>query len=441
MRTKHRFYSRVYSRVCQTMMVVFQNGHIFHRRVSENMPVTDLNRFRPRQPDLFFARLYYFVYLGGSSFITPFINLFYVSLGFSGKEIGTLASTSAVIGLIAAPVVVNEIKKHPQGRTYLQVLLVLGAIGYSAIGQQSAFLPVMLIIMLNALAISGVAPLSDAMAVSVAKSSEAGYGSIRVFGSLGWILILPASGWLIERFGFFAGFTGFSLAWICTAGVVLMISASHFSTQRGLDWPKPDLRAAIRKVSQNRTLFGFAIAVVAIGFLNNGVLQFENVFLSQLGASKQLISVAGILSAIVELPFMLISDRVMRRIGAHRMLLIALTLTFLQRLTVVLLPSIATIMIVRFIGGVAFSFYTISFIGLISGHTEAHETGTVLALYTVTLASLVNIVASPLAGALYDAIGARWLYAFSAAGYLIALVSLWVTRPGQARADTLAPAP
>jgi PPP family 3-phenylpropionic acid transporter len=272
------------------------------------------------------------------------------------------------------------------------------------------------------------------MAVSVIQATDAGYGSIRAFGSLGWIVIVPISGWLIERFGFQAGFAGTCLAWLCTAGLVSFISRSHFSVQGAANQPKTNLRAAIRKVLSTRTLLGFAIAIIATGFLNSGVLQFENVFLSQLGASKQLISIAGILSAIVELPFMLISDRLMRRIGPHRMLLIALSLTILQRLTVFLLPSIATIMVVRFIGGVAFSFYTISFVGLISRNTEAHETGTVLALYTVTLAGLVNIVAAPLSGALYDAIGARWLYAFSAVGYAIAVTSLWLTRPRVARA-------
>ena len=59
------------------------------------------------------------------------------------------------------------------------------------------------------------------------------------------------------------------------------------------------------------------MAVIFMGFLNNGVLQFENVYLSQLGASKQLISVAGILSAIVELPSMIYADRIIRRVGTH----------------------------------------------------------------------------------------------------------------------------
>ena len=110
----------------------------------------------------------------------------------------------------------------------------------------------------------------------------------------------------------------------------------------------------------------------------------------------------------------------------------AILLTLLQRAAILVLPSIATIMVVRFIGGVGFSFYTVSFIGLINSRTQTHETGTVLALFTVTLAGLVNIVAAPLDGALYDAIGARWLYAFSVSGYAIAFASLWITRPNTA---------
>jgi PPP family 3-phenylpropionic acid transporter len=139
--------------------------------------------------------------------------------------------------------------------------------------------------------------------------------------------------------------------------------------------------------------------------------------------------VAGILSAIVELPFMIFADRFMHRVGAHRLMTIALSMTVFQRLTVLLLPFIPTIMIVRFIGGMAFSFYTISFVGLISSRTQSSETGTVLALYTVTIAGLVNIVAAPVGGAIFDAVGARWLYAFSALGYIIGATSLWLTRP------------
>jgi MFS family permease len=106
----------------------------------------------------------------------------------------------------------------------------------------------------------------------------------------------------------------------------------------------------------------------------------------------------------------------------------------LQRLIVFLLPFIATILIIRFVGGVAFSFYTIAFVNLISTQTDPSETGTVLALYTVTLGGLVNMIAAPVAGTIFDAIGAHWLYLLSAGGYLIGIVSLWLAKPAE-RAD------
>ena len=379
--------------------------------------------------DLVFARLYYFTLQGGWGFILPFMNLFYVSLGFSGKQIGLITSTSAIVGMIASPIWVSTVKRHPRAQRLLQIAIVLGAIGYYVLGHQINYLPVIFIIFLHALAASGVMPLSDSMAVTISQESGKGYGSVRVWASLGWIISVLISGQLVARFGYLAGFIGVSIMWMISATIVFFIQPRYFTSHNRPDQPTPNLRLAFQRVIQDRTLIGFAIALILIGFLNSGVLQFENVFLAELGASKQLISVAGTLSAIVELPFMLYADRIVHRVGAHRMLMIALAMTMLQRLVVLTLPYIATIMIIRFIGGVAFSFYTISFIGLISSRTNSSETGTVLALYSVTIAGMVSIFAAPVGGAIFDAVGARWLYAFAAMGYGTAVLILWLTRP------------
>jgi len=379
--------------------------------------------------DLFFARAYYFAYMGGWGFILPFLNLFYVSLGLSGTQIGTITSTSSIVGLLFAPFIVSEIKKRSKARGILQTAIVLGAAGYFILGQQTLYFTILVIVFLHALAVSSVMPVSDSMAVAVSKESGSGYGSIRVFASIGWIVTVLTSGWLIERFGFIAAFSGVSLMWVLGAGLAFFIQPNYFVAKLNLQLPKTNLLTTFKRVASDRTLLGFAVALIFIGFTNSGVLQFENVFLSELGASKQLISVAGILSAVVELPFMLYADRFVRRYGASSILFIALIMTILQRTTVLIFPAITTIMIVRFIGGVAFSLYTVSYIGLISSRTDESETGTVLALYTVTLASLVNILAAPVSGAIFDVIGARWLYALSAGGYSIGAICLWLTRP------------
>ena len=117
--------------------------------------------FKTRFNDLFFARLYYFAFMGGWGFILPFVNLFYVSLGFSGKQIGVISSVSAIIGMISSPIWVSEVKRHPQARYILQVALILGAIGYIAIGLQNLFPLMLLLIFLHSLASSGIMPVSE----------------------------------------------------------------------------------------------------------------------------------------------------------------------------------------------------------------------------------------------------------------------------------------
>ena len=384
---------------------------------------------KSRFNDLLFARLYYFTFMGGWGFVLPFINLFYVSIGFNGKQIGFISSTSAIVGMLVSPLWVSEVKKRPQARNILQAALILGGIGYYAIGLQSLFPLIIIIVFLHALAASGIAPLSDSMAVTVSQESGSGYGSVRVWGSLGWIVTVLSSGWLTARFGFIAAFIGVAVMWLIAASLIFFIQPRFFSSRQISTQPKPNLRVALQYIWQDKVLRGFAFALIVIGFFNNGVLQFENVFLSELGATKQIISVAGILSAVVEIPFMIYSDKIVQRVGAHRLLLVALSMTIFMRLSVLTLPSIITIMVVRFIGGVAFSFYTISFIKLISSRTQPTETGTVLAIFSVTLAGLVNIVASPVSGAIFDVIGARWLYALSSVGYVIGIACLWLTRP------------
>jgi PPP family 3-phenylpropionic acid transporter len=380
-------------------------------------------------PDLFFARGYYFAFMGGWGFILPFINLFYISLGLTGTQIGTIGSVSSIVGLIVSPIIVIEIKKRPQARGILQASLILGAIGYFLLGQQTVFLAIVLIVFLQSLVGAGIIPASDAMAVHISEEAGTGYGSVRVWASVGWIITVLSSGWLIERNGFQAGFLGVGLMWLLAALLTLLIQPRYFISTNLAEKHRSSLRTAVKHITHDRILLGYAIAVIFIGFLNNGVLQFENVFLSELGASKQLISIAGILSAIVELPFMIIADRYVRRVGAHRVIVFAVTMTFFQRLAVLLFPSIATIMIVRFIGGIAFSCLTIASVFLISSRTHPNETGTVLAIYTVTLSGLVSVLAAPVAGAIFDVIGARWLYALAATGYTIGLLSLWITRP------------
>jgi PPP family 3-phenylpropionic acid transporter len=389
--------------------------------------------------DLWLTRLYYFFFLGGSGFIVPFLNLFYLRVGLSGTDIGVVAAIGSAVALLAAPVWTTQIRRWAHPRSMLQVSLLLTALVYLWLGSQTLFLGITLVTVVRFLVGSGIAPLSDSVALSVTGSTRSGFGSVRVWGSLGWIITVLMSGWLIEQTGFGAAFGGICLVTLCGALLLFRIEPSHFVSSRKAGPQAEGVKAVLHDLLDNRAMVGVGLMLTIIGLANSGVAQFETIYLSTLGARDSLLGVAGMASALVEVPCMFWADRLVRRRGAHPVLLSAMWMTALVRGLVFLSPSIVTIMAERAIGGIAFSFYIVALTGFIGEQTRPGQTGTVLALYTVTLANLIGIVSAPLAGAAYDAFGARWLYAVALAGYGLGWLVLRFTRARQP--ETIAPIP
>jgi hypothetical protein len=88
-------------------------------------------------------------------------------------------------------------------------------------------------------------------------------------------------------------------------------------------------------------------------------------------------------------------------------------------------PGVFTIIAARAVGGIAFSFYTVAMIKYIGERTAANQTATALAIFTVTLPSLINITCTPLVGHVFDLVGAHWLYLISLSGYALGAIALW----------------
>ena len=380
----------------------------------------------PRR-DLWLTRAYYFLFLGGSGFIAPFLNLFYVRVGLSGTEIGIVTALTSVAALIAAPVWANASRTFRHPRALLQIALVATAIIYLILGWQSAFMWIALVAAVRGLVSASVSPMSDSLALAVTGASKTGFGSVRVWASGGWIIAVLISGWLIESAGFGVSFAGVVVVTLVGALLLAPISANYFSTPRARGRAS-SVRAVIQGLLANRTMLGVAAMLIAVSMGNSGVNQFETVYLSQLGAREGLLGIASTLSAVVEIPFMLLADRFVRRYSAHRLLLAAMWMTGAVRALVLFVPSIEAIFIERAVGGIAFSFYTVALTEFIGAQARTEERGTVLALYTVTLANLVAILSAPLAGIAFDTFGARWLYAIAIAGYALGWLALNFTR-------------
>ena len=392
----------------------------------------------PIARNLWLIRLYYVFYFGAMGAISPFITLFYVDKGLSGTQIGILNTIVALSCFISAPVMGRMADNSRRPRLILQAALFLSSLTYYILSLQSVFLLMAFVVGLNALVAGGINPQSQIQALAAAEKAGTYYGSIRLCGSLGYAIVALISGAVIEKTSLAAGFYGFGLLNIAAILVLFLIrtpgkeqkAAASNETQKV---PLPQVISAIFK---NPELVAYTAALIIVSVCSNGI-SFESVYMQQLGASDAVIGRLSTLGALVEIPMMLLADRLMRRKGATITIILGWSFYCLGTLVIVIHPAVISFVLVRVVLGLSFSLTAVSGTYYVVDRAPAAQTGTILAFFSVTVSSIIGIVASPISGTLFDKLGAYWLYVIAAAGYGLgaAIILIMVLRKKKEKAS------
>ncbi|HEY4722939.1 MAG TPA: MFS transporter [Anaerolineae bacterium] len=372
--------------------------------------------------NLSILRLYYMLMGGSGGFLLPFITLFYKQQGLSGTEIGLLSTCAGLAALLAAPLWGRLSDAAARPRRWLQLELLASGMCMLLLSQRTAFVWMILLVTLDAMMNAGSSPASDALALTLLSKARSGFGSVRVFASLGWAVTALISGWLIGRSGLIAAFVGYAVGYGTNAGILGRVRLPKKEPHLPHERRRLGVRQALRVVRHDRCLAGLGLALTIFGFMMYGLRTFEALYLKQLGAADVIVGLMSTIGATIELPGMLWADRLARRHTAARVLRFSFLLEAARLSVVLLIPSVPTLLLMRAVGGISFSWYVVSVLGFISNSVPDRQVTTMLALFNVTLPAFIRIVAAPASGFIFDRVGAYWLYALGAIGSSVAWV-------------------
>ncbi len=125
-------------------------------------------------------RLYYFLFIGATGFVAPFLGLYYRRLGLTGTQIGLLAMLAAGVSLLIGPLWANWADRLSRPQRLLQISILAHAATIVALSQQRLFVWIAVVIVLEALAGASREAMSDALALRATGGRSGGFGSIRV---------------------------------------------------------------------------------------------------------------------------------------------------------------------------------------------------------------------------------------------------------------------
>jgi len=343
-----------------------------------------------------------------------FLNVYFHAIGLSGLQIGLLNMLSAIVGMVS-----SVAWGYLGDRTGKPRFIIAGGAAGALIAAQ--FIPaahgfglILLVVCLSSLMNSAPMTLVDSSTLVLLGSRREDYGRYRLGGSLGYVLVTLASGFILQGSGLAVMFPlyGGVMAVFALAALWLPPAALHLEP--------PSLRQVGGMIRQPVWLL-FIACVFLTWISYNATIMFLGVSLNALGASNSLIGIATIISAVFEMPFMFYSGAFLRRFGPVRLLVAAMGLMVVRYFLLSQMPSPEWAVAINALNGPAFVFFWNSAVTYANKLAPPSMAGTAQGIYSAAT-SLGAVVSGLLTGWLFDVLGPRGIFGVLSALVFVALV-------------------
>ncbi|MHB8133547.1 MAG: MFS transporter [Anaerolineaceae bacterium] len=354
--------------------------------------------------------LYFFYYMAAGSYI-PFIYLYFERLGLSGVQIGTLAALPVLISASTSLFWSGTADALHWHQKILRISLFLSPIAVFLLSRVTTMALLILMIVVFALFSSPIVPLLDSLALKTAVKNDRSYGDLRLWGSIGWAISTVLIGWLIERLGIHWLFYGYIV--FMTFGLITSFFQPH---QHSV--PKSSIWSGIKDLLSNKTYILFLLSVFLLVVSSNGVLTFLSIFMDSIGTKEGLIGLGWALSAVSEVPVMMLSGRVIRKIGSKGLLMIAFIMYAIRWMLLSFIHTPFWALTIQLLHGPSFASFLVGSVTFIQERTPAGLNTTALTIFNPVIFGLGSIVGSLLGGYLLDQVGMSVLFqVFSAIAF------------------------
>ena len=382
---------------------------------------------RALRKNILLFSLFFLLFFAGIGLIMPFLSLQFKAVGYNGVQISLLNMLSALAVILTAPQYGLIFDRSKDKRLILLISLTIATVTLFLIPYLRAFGAMLVIYTINRVIVSSSITASENLSyqVSADKNGEekAGFGSLRMWGSLGFALTALLGGMIFQNFGLLRNSRIFLALMVATFVVLLLMPESIFRERRSTESGETALstRGVIKLIAKDQYLLLTVVALALTDPLFDGVRSFEPIFMEELGLPVSVIGLAATLSALLEVPMMLGADRLIERIGVQNLVIAILSFDLTRRLLVWIFPSGWVVFALNIMTAISFTLRLITTVHLINLRIPKQYTTTALTFVFNTLNGIMYILSNAISGVIYDAFGARQIYLVSATLCVIAL--------------------
>jgi PPP family 3-phenylpropionic acid transporter len=371
---------------------------------------------------------FYFFYFASLGVLVPFWGLYLKDQGYSPLEIGQLMAVLMATKIVAPNIwgwIADHTGRHMQ---IVRLASLLSAVIFFGVFWSDGFYTLALVTGLFSFFWNASLPQVEAVTFSHLKAQIQRYSSIRLWGSVGFIIAVAALGQAVEWW---------STALIPPAIFVLCIGIWLAS----LSVPEADVPSSpqhhannILTILRRPEVAAFFVACFMMQASHGVYYSFYSIFLEQHGYSKSFIGGLWALGVIAEVLVFIGMHRLMERFGARRVLLASLLLAVLRWQLIGVFPEqVAIMLLAQTLHAATFGSFHASAIHLVHHYFPGRFQGRGQALYSSLSFGAGGAMGSLFGGYLWASLGGEWIFSMASLMALLGVFAAyrWVDRARQ----------
>lgn len=358
---------------------------------------------------------FYFFYFAFVGAMAPFWGLYLKDLGFDAWRIGVLMALLQVMRIFA-PNIWGHIADRTGRRSAIVQLAALGSVvAFAGVFLGSGFAWLFLVMSLMSFFWSASLPLVEAMTLSHLKERTDRYGLIRLWGSIGFIVMVVGLGYLFEWLPIR------HLPWV-VLGVMLGIVIFARAIPDSEVSPHAADHVPLLSVVRRPEVLALLVACFLMSAAHGPYYTFYSIYLVDHGYAKSLVGWLWALGVICEVGIFLVLPRIFAALSPARLITVSFVLTVARFLIVGWgVESMPLLLFAQVLHAFTFGTYHAAAIALIHQHFRGRHQARGQALYNSLAFGAGGTLGSLYAGAAWDALGAAWTFTLAAGCALAAL--------------------
>jgi len=363
---------------------------------------------------------FYFFYFASLGALLPFWGLYLQDRGFTPRAIGELMAILMATKVVAPNVWGWLADRSGQRMVSVRIASLLTGLMFLGVFQVQGFWYLALVMGLFGFFWNASLPQVEAVTFNHLKEEVRRYASIRLWGSIGFILTVAGLGQALESWD----------TWVVPVLVLALyvgVGLSSLLVPEASNGAHPNQLGQLLLSPPRLELLAFFCACFMMQVSHGAYYAFYSIYLEQLGYSKALIGELWALGVVVEVLMFLVMHHLLQRYGAQRVLVASLALAVLRWLLIGGFPNHLWILaLAQCLHAATFGTFHASAIHLVHHYFPGRIQGRGQALYSSLSFGAGGAVGSLGSGYLWAGADPAVTFSAAAVAALVGTVVAWI---------------